>query len=75
MATRDLTATLASALDDETVQPFFAVELLFDSAPIRLPQARAGSPLFERVSEVGLSGRQGLGFRGGLAGQGDCLGA
>ena len=36
MATRDLTTTLTNALDDEVVQPFFAVELLFDSAPIRL---------------------------------------
>ena len=33
---RDLTTTLRDALDDDVVQPFFAVELLFDSAPIRL---------------------------------------
>ena len=33
---RDLTTALLNALDDEVVKPFFAVELLFDSAPIRL---------------------------------------
>jgi hypothetical protein len=33
---RDLTSLIHNALDDDLVQPFFAVELLFDSAPIRL---------------------------------------
>jgi hypothetical protein len=33
---RDLTTTLLNALDDDVVQPFFAVELLFDTAPIRM---------------------------------------
>lgn len=33
---RDLTTALTNALDDDVVTPFFAVELLFDSAPIRL---------------------------------------
>ena len=33
---RDLTTPLLDALDDDLIQPFFAVELLFDSAPIRL---------------------------------------
>ena len=33
---RDLTTVLTNALDDDVVEPFFAVELLFDSAPIRL---------------------------------------
>ena len=36
MATRDLTTIVENALDDEVIEPFFAVELLFDSAPIRL---------------------------------------
>jgi len=36
MATRDLTTVVENALDDEVIQPFFAIELLFDSAPIRL---------------------------------------
>jgi len=36
MASRDLTTTLSDALDGATIAPFFAVELLFDSAPIRM---------------------------------------
>jgi len=36
MATRDLTTVVENALDDEVIKPFFAIELLFDSAPIRL---------------------------------------
>jgi len=36
MATRDLTTALTNALDDQVVKPFFAVELLFDTAPIRI---------------------------------------
>jgi len=36
MATRDITTVVENALDDAVVEPFFAVELLFDSAPIRL---------------------------------------
>lgn len=36
MGTRDITTVVENALDDEVVNPFFAVELLFDSAPIRL---------------------------------------
>lgn len=38
MATRDLTASISNALDDEVVYPFFAVDLMFDdnenSSPI-----------------------------------------
>jgi hypothetical protein len=33
---RDLTTTLLNALSDDVVEPFFAVELLFDTAPIRM---------------------------------------
>jgi len=36
MATRDITTVVENALDDEVIEPFFAIELLFDSAPIRL---------------------------------------
>jgi len=36
MATRDITTVVENALDDAVVEPFFAVELLFDSGPIRL---------------------------------------
>lgn len=36
MATRDLTTLVANALDDEGLTVFFAVELLFDTTPIRL---------------------------------------
>lgn len=33
---RDLTLSTTNALDDNEVYPFFAVELLFDSSPIRM---------------------------------------
>lgn len=33
---RDLTPTTTSSLDDDVVYPFFAVELLFDSEPVRM---------------------------------------
>lgn len=36
MGTRDITTILENALDDSVIYPFFAVELMFDSAPIRL---------------------------------------
>lgn len=36
MATRDITNIVENALDDDLLTVFFAVELLFDSAPIRL---------------------------------------
>lgn len=35
MGSRDLTAMLLNALDDEVIQPFFAVQFDFDSGPIR----------------------------------------
>lgn len=36
MGTRDITTVVENALDDEVIYPFFAIELLFDSSPIRL---------------------------------------
>lgn len=35
MATRDITEVLSNALDDEQIFPFFAVEMFFDSGPLR----------------------------------------
>lgn len=36
MATRDLSTSVSSNLEDDVVYPFFAVELLFDTSPLRL---------------------------------------
>lgn len=36
MATRDLSEAVSGSLEDDVIYPFFAIELLFDSAPIRL---------------------------------------
>lgn len=36
MGSRDVSSEVLSALEGATVRPFFAVEMLFDSAPIRL---------------------------------------
>jgi len=36
MATRDITSVVENALDDEIINPFFAIELLFDSGILRL---------------------------------------
>lgn len=36
MATRDITTTVENALSDNVIEPFFAIELLFDSGPLRL---------------------------------------
>ena len=36
MAQRDITSQVLNSLDDDVVEPFFTIELLFDSAPIRL---------------------------------------
>ncbi len=36
MATRDLTTALLNALDDEIIQPFFAIQFDFDSGPVRV---------------------------------------
>lgn len=36
MATRSVATVLKNALDDDEIFPFFAVELLFDSSPLRM---------------------------------------
>lgn len=36
MGTRDLTSVLLNALDDDVIQPFFAVVFEFDSQPVRV---------------------------------------
>ena len=36
MSTRNITSLVETALSAEVIEPFFAIELLFDSAPIRL---------------------------------------
>jgi hypothetical protein len=36
MATRDISSTVSSNIEDDVVYPFFAIELLFDSGPLRL---------------------------------------
>lgn len=52
MATRDITTVVENALDDEVVYPFFAIELLFDSAPIRL-WTGAGEATIDGESYIG----------------------
>ena len=36
MATRDISSAVINNLEDDVVYPFFAIELLFDSGPLRL---------------------------------------
>ena len=36
MATRDITSLVQTALDADVLEPFFGIELLFDTTPIRL---------------------------------------
>jgi hypothetical protein len=36
MATRDIDSVLENTLDDSVIEPFFAVELIFDSSPLRI---------------------------------------
>lgn len=36
MGTRDITTVVENALNDAVVHPFFAIELIFDSGPLRL---------------------------------------
>jgi hypothetical protein len=52
MATRDVSDVVQNALDDDVVFPFFVIELLFDSAPIRL-WTGVGTLVFEGVSYLG----------------------
>jgi len=36
MGTRDLNTVVSNALDDDVVNPYFAIEMLFDTSPLRL---------------------------------------
>lgn len=36
MGTRDITTVVENALDDAVIEPFFAIEMIFDSGPLRL---------------------------------------
>ena len=50
---RDLTATTYDALDNLVVEPFFAVELLFDDTPIRMLTG-LGEKFIDGVNYVGV---------------------
>jgi hypothetical protein len=52
MATRDVSDVVQNALDDDVVFPFFVIELLFDSAPLRL-WTGVGTLVFEGVTYTG----------------------
>jgi hypothetical protein len=52
MATRDLSTAVQGSLEDNVVYPFFAIELLFDSAPIRL-WTGVGELVFEGETWIG----------------------
>jgi len=52
MATRDISTSVSGALDSDVVYPFFAIELLFDSAPIYL-WTGAGTLVYGGISYVG----------------------
>jgi hypothetical protein len=52
MATRDISAAVQGNLEDDVVYPFFALELEFDSGPLRL-WTGAGTLVFEGVSYTG----------------------
>lgn len=52
MATRDLSTAIQGNLEDNVVYPFFAIELLFDSGPIRL-WTGVGTLVFEGDTWIG----------------------
>lgn len=52
MATRDISTAIQGNLEDDIVYPFFAIELLFDTAPIYL-WTGAGTLVFEGISYIG----------------------
>jgi len=52
MATRDISTAIQNNLEDDVVYPFFALELEFDSGPLRL-WTGAGTLVFEGVSYTG----------------------
>jgi len=52
VATRDISSAITNNLEDGVIYPFFAIELLFDSAPIRL-WTGVGTLVYEGVSYIG----------------------
>jgi hypothetical protein len=52
MATRDISTAIQNNLEDDVVYPFFALELEFDSGPLRL-WTGVGTLVFEGVSYTG----------------------
>jgi hypothetical protein len=52
MATRDISTAIQNNLEDDVVYPFFAIELEFDSGPLRL-WTGVGELVFEGVSYTG----------------------
>jgi len=52
MATRDISSAVINNLEDDVVYPFFAIELLFDSGPLRL-WTGLGTLVYEGVEWVG----------------------
>jgi len=52
MATRDISTAIQNNLEDDVVYPFFAIELEFDSGPLRL-WTGVGTLVFEGVSYTG----------------------
>lgn len=52
MATRDISAAIQNNLEDDVVYPFFAIEMLFDTAPIRL-WTGYGTLVFEGTEYLG----------------------
>jgi len=52
MATRDISTAVQGNLEDDVVYPFFAIELLFDSAPIRL-WTGTGTLVYEGQNWIG----------------------
>ena len=52
MATRDISTAIQGNLEDDVVYPFFAIQLLFDTAPIYL-WTGAGTLVFEGISYIG----------------------
>src|SRR6056297_4313019 len=52
MATRDISSAVINNLEDDAVYPFFAIELLFDSGPLRL-WTGLGTLVYQGVEWVG----------------------
>lgn len=52
MATRDISTAIRNNLEDDVVYPFFAIEMQFDSGPLRI-WTGVGTLVFEGVSYTG----------------------